>query len=295
MKQKLKAHLITLPRWFALPCAVCSVLLGISLGGHWSWLSVMLVLGALFEMSGAHSWNSFLDKEWTHFDEGGIDERSKEKVYTGAQNIIVKGIVTSREVVFNALSWYAISAIFIGIVATHIGIIIWLFWVLGALVTFAYSQAKKFWTPELALGVGFAIIPSMMGMATQPNPDYMLAGLASIPFFIMFSVVCESLDQFADAPNNWPRGGRSLGMLVWKMEGSIVTYASWWIAIAYIAQLFLVQAGILNPLTALSLVAAVPLAFAIAMIEKLPDKAIIIGLGGVFIFHILIVIGQVAG
>lgn len=295
MKAKLKAHLWTLPRWFALPCAVCSVLLGIALGGCWSWISAMIVLGALFEMAGAHSWNSFLDKEWTHFDEGGINERSKEKVYTGGQNIIEKGIVRSREVLANALGWYAVSAIFIAIVATHIGAIIWLFWVLGALVTFAYSQAKKFWTPELALGIGFATIASMMGMATQPNPDYLLAGLASIPFFIIFSVVCESLDQWADASANWPRGGRSLGMLVWKMGGSIVTYASWWIVIAYIAQLFLVQAGILKPMTALSLVATVPLAFAIAMIEKMPDKAIVVGLGGVFIFHIFIVVGQVIG
>ncbi len=295
MKQKLKAHLITLPRWFALPCAVCSVLLGIALGGHWSWISAMIVLSALFEMAGAHSWNGFLDKEWTHFDEGGVDERSKEKVYTGAQNIIMKGIVTSHEVVFNALGWYAVSAIFIGIVAVHIGSIIWLFWGLGALVTFWYSQAKKLWMPELALGVGFAVIPSIMGMATQPNANYLVAALASVPFFIMFSVVCESLDQFVDAPANWPRGGRSLGMLVWKMGGSIVTYASWWIAIAYISQLFLVQAGMLKPLTALSLIATVPLAFAIAMIEKLPDKAIVVGLFGVFVFHILIVVGQVMG
>ncbi|MBA7480414.1 hypothetical protein ES707_15868 [subsurface metagenome] len=295
MKEKIKAHLWTLPRWFALPCAVCSVLLGISLGGHWSWLSLMVVLGALFEMAGAHSWNSFLDKEWTHFDEGGIDERSKEKVYTGGQSIIEAGVVRSREVLANALGWYAISAIFIGVAAVHIGPIIWLFWLLGALVTGWYSQAKKYWHPELALGVGFAFIPAMMGMATQPNPDYLLAGLASIPFFIMFSVVCEGLDQWVDASANWTRGGRSLGMLVWKMGGSIVTYAAWWIAIGYIAQLFLVQADILKPLTALSLVATVPLAFAIATIAKEPDTAIVTGLGGVFVFHILLVVGQVLG
>lgn len=294
MKDKILTHL-GLGRFFALPCAVCSVLLGVALGGHWSWVSAMVALAAVFEMGYSHSFNTLLDYSWTGFDKGTEEERSKGKVYTHGQQAIATGKMKPKGVLINGLAYLAISAVFTGIVAWKASPIIWLFWFLGALVTFWYSQAKKYWHPELALGVGFAIISCMMGMATQPNPDYLLATLASIPFFIMFSVVCEGLDQWVDASVNWPRGGRSLGMLVWRMEGSIVTYASWWIVIAYIAQLFLVQADILRPLTALSLVATVPLAFAIAMIEKLPDKAIVVGLFGVFVFHILIVIGQIIG
>lgn len=294
VKDKIRVHL-TLGRFFALPCAVCSCLLGVALGGHWSWVSAMVALAAVFEMCYSHSFNSLLDWAWTGFDKGTEEERSRPKVYTHGQQAIAAGKMSVKGVLANGLVYLAISAIFTSIVAWKASPIIWLFWFLGALVTGWYSQAKKYWHPELALGVGFAVIGTMMGMATQPNPNYLLAGLASIPFFIIFSVVCESLDQWADASANWPRGGRSLGMLVWKMGGSIVTYASWWIAIAYIAQLFLVQAGILKSLTALSLVATVPLAFAIAMIEKLPDKAIVVGLFGVFLFHILIVVGQVMG
>lgn len=294
MKDKIKTH-IGLGRFFALPCAVCSVLLGVALGGHWSWVSAMVALAAVFEMAYSHSFNTLLDWAWTGFDKGTEEERSKPKVYTHGQQAIATGTMSVRGVLLNGLVYLAISAVFTAVVVYQTGWQILVFWVLGALVTFWYSWAKKYWHPELALGVGFAVIGTMMGMATQPNPDYLLAGLASIPCFIMFSVVCEGLDQWIDAEVNWPRGGRSLGMLVWKMGGSIVTYAVWWIAIAYIAQLFLVQAGILKPMTALSLVATVPLAFAIAMIEKLPNKAIVVGLGGVFIFQILIVVGQVIG
>lgn len=296
MKDKIITH-IGLGRFFALPIAVCSVLLGIALGGHWSWVSAMVALAAVFLMAYGHSFNSLLDWSWTKFDQGTEEERSRPKVYTHGQQAIASGAMSVRGVLANGLVYLAISAVFIGIVIWQTGWWALLFWVLGALITFWYSQAKKYWHPEMALGVGFATLGCMMGMATQPNPDYLLAGLASIPFFIMFSVVCESLDQWIDAGANWPRGGRSLGMLVWKTSGSIVTYASWWIAIGYIAQLFLVQAGILEPLTALTLVAAVPLAFAVTMVPDLSrrDLGVAIGLFGVFVFHILLVVGQVLG
>lgn len=292
MREKVKPH-ISLGRFFALPCAACSVLLGIALGGHWSWVSAMVVLAAVFLMAYSHSFNTLLDWAWTGFDKGTEEERSRPKVYTDGQQPIAAGTMTIKGVLVNGLVYLAISAAFIGIVIYQTGWIIGFLWLSGALVTFWYSIAKKYYHPELALGVGFATIGCMMGMATQPNPDYLLAGLASIPFFIMFSVMCESLDQWIDAEANWPRGGRSLGMLVWKNEQSIATYATYWIINAYIAQVILVMAGLLSPLTGYSLVALVPLAFAIAMIERQQDKAIVVGLGGVFLFHILIVVGEV--
>jgi 4-hydroxybenzoate polyprenyltransferase len=292
MKDKLLTHL-RLGRFFALPCAACSVLLGIALGGYWSWISAMVTLSAVFLMAYGHSFNTLLDYYWTGFDRGVEEDRSRPKVYTHGQQVIASGEMDFDDVLLNGVIYLIISFAFIAVTAWYTTLWVFLIWFLGAAITFWYSWAKKYYHPELALGVGFATLGCMMGMATQPNPDYLLAGLASIPFFIMFSVVCEGLDQWIDAEANWPRGGRSLGMLVWKMGGSIITYSVWWIAIGYIAQLFMIQAGILNPLTSLSLVATVPLAFAIAMIEKMPDKAIVTGLGGVFVFHILIVVGQV--
>jgi len=64
MKDKILTH-IGLGRFFALPVAVCAVLLGVSLGGHWSWLSAMVCLGAVFQMAFAHSFNTLLDYSWT--------------------------------------------------------------------------------------------------------------------------------------------------------------------------------------------------------------------------------------
>ncbi|TET17994.1 MAG: hypothetical protein E3J81_01045, partial [Dehalococcoidia bacterium] len=84
MKGKIKTH-IGLGRFFALPIVVCSVLLGVALGGHWSWLSAMVALGAIFQMAYAHSFNTLLDFEWTGFDRGAEEERSKGKVYTHGQ------------------------------------------------------------------------------------------------------------------------------------------------------------------------------------------------------------------
>ena len=64
MKDTIKTH-IGLGRFFASPVCVCAVLLGIALGGNWSWLSVMVVLGVVFQMAYAHSFNTLRSEEHT--------------------------------------------------------------------------------------------------------------------------------------------------------------------------------------------------------------------------------------
>jgi len=100
MKEKIKAHL-ALGRFFALPAAVCAVLLGIALGDEWSWLSALVVLAAIFEMAYAHSFNTLLDYHWTGFDKGTEEERSRGKIYTKAQQPIATGILSTREVLIS--------------------------------------------------------------------------------------------------------------------------------------------------------------------------------------------------
>lgn len=292
MKEKIKAHL-GLGRFFALPACVCAVLLGVALGGHWSWLSVMVVLGALFEMAYAHSFNTLLDYSWTGFDKGLEEERSKEKIYTKAQQPIAAGIMSPREVLVNGLVYLAISAIFTGIVAWQVSPIIWAIWGVTALCTFWYSWGKLHYQCELALGVGFGPLAVMLGMASQSEPDFLLAFLAGIPFLILWGFGAETIDQWTDAEPNWLRGLRNLGALLWKNNVSVNMFLAWLLAITFLSQLFLIAGGVLHPLTALSLISFIPFSFCLLYIEKELRTGVLWGLGGIFLHMLLLTLGQI--
>lgn len=294
MKEKTKVH-IGLARLFALPAAVCGVLLGIALDGHWSWLSAMVVLGAIFEMAYSHSFNTLLDYSWTGFDKGTKEERSKGKVYTKAQQPIAAGILSPKAVLVNGLIYLAISAIFIGIVAWKVSPIILAIWAGTALCTFWYSWGKLHWNCELALGAGFGPLAVMLGMASQPNPDFLLAFLAGIPFLILWGYGAETIDQWTDAEPNWPRGLRNLGALLWKNNVSISMFLSWLIIITFISQLFLIVGGVLAPLTALSLISFIPFCFCLLYLEKNLKVGVLWGLGAIFLHMILMTVGQIVG
>ena len=108
---KIKAHLWTLPRWFAAPFFGSAILLGAVLAGGINANAWLALIAGLLVMAGGHSFNSFLDYAWTGLDKGEIEDRSAEKDYTGGQNLIEAGIVTVREVAINAIAWYLLSAV----------------------------------------------------------------------------------------------------------------------------------------------------------------------------------------
>jgi len=294
MKDKILTH-IGLGRFFALPACVCAVLLGVALGGQWSWLSAMVVVGALFEMAYSHSFNTLLDYSWTGFDKGTEEERSKGKVYTKGQQAIAAGKLSTKEVLVNGLCYLAISAIFIGIVAWQVSPAIWLFWGLAALCTFWYSWGKLHWNCELALGTGFGPLAVMLGMASQPKPDFLTAFLAGIPFLILWGYGAETIDQFTDAEPNWPRGLRNFGALLWKNNISISMFLTWLLTITFLSQLFLIVGGVLAPLTALSLISFIPFSFCLLYLEREFKTGVMWGLGGIFLHFTLLLVGQIIG
>jgi 1,4-dihydroxy-2-naphthoate octaprenyltransferase len=296
MKGKIGAHLVTLPRWFALPAAACAVALGCILGGVPGWLIAIAIVCGAFLMAGAHSFNSFLDKEWTHFDEGLIGERSKEKVYTEGQNAIMAGVVSSREVLINALSWYVLSAGLAVVISIYGSPWVWLPWTLSALCTFFYSWGKMHYLCETALGLGFGSFAVMLGICGSPKPDLLMAFLAGLPFLVLWGFMAEFVDQATDAEPNWPRGLRNLGALAWKNNVSVPLFTGFLIVMAYLTQIALIAYGTLAPETALSLVAFPLFAYGLLIMgNDFNKKGILIVLLGIFVHMILLVVGQAIG
>lgn len=294
MKESVKTH-VGLGRFFALPIVVCAVLLGVAIGGHWSWLTAMVVLAAIFQMAYAHSFNTLLDYSWTGFDKGTEEERSRGKVYTRGQQAIAAGKLSPKGVLTNGLCYLAISAVFIAIVSWKVSPIIWPIWAITALCTFWYSWGKLRYQCEVALGLGFGPLAVMLGMASQPNPDFLIAFLAGIPILILWGYGAETMDQYLDAEPNWPRGLRNFGALVWKNDVSISMFVAWLMAITFLSQLFLIAGNVLAPLTAISLVTFIPFSFCILNIEKNQKAGIVWGLGGIFLYCLLLLVGQIGG
>lgn len=296
MKAKIKAHLWTLPRWFALPFFGSSILLGAVLAGGISGNAWFGLIAGLLVMAGGHSFNTLLDYSWTGLDKGEIEDRSAEKDYTAGQSVICGGTLTEREVTFNAIGWYFLSAIPIGFLIGSVGWPIVLIWILGMAGTFWYSKAKFNWTHELALGVGVGPVALLLGMfSVSASPDWAMGLLASAPIAIVLSFVGLALDEYPDAEANLRKGVKSLAYKVWEYGIDLNWYMTTWIMFLYIFQLFLIMIDILAPLTALTFVVFPPILACMVFLEKYFRKAAGILVAVAMFYPVLLLLGQALG
>jgi 1,4-dihydroxy-2-naphthoate octaprenyltransferase len=256
MNPKIKAHLWTLPRWFAAPFFGSAVILGALLAGGLSAYSWLGLVAGLLIMAGGHAFNSFLDYAWTGLDKGSFGERSAEKDYCAGQSLLAQGVVSRAEVVANALVWYLLAAIPLVYLAVRVGWRVLLVGALGMLVTFWYARAKFNWTHELALGVGAGPLPVLLGMySTRSTPPWSDGILASVPFAIMLSFAGLALDEWPDAEANLKKGVKSVAYKVWESGVALEWYLTAWFLFMFMYQVFLIAVGVLLPQTAISFLA----------------------------------------
>ena len=287
-----RVALVDLPRWFAAPAVVLVVLLGAHIGGANPLQSALAVLAGLATMAAAHSYNSWHDYVITGFDRGPVGGRSNPKPYTAGQSAIALGLATPGQVLLVAFAW-ALAALFLGAILAFSSSP----WVLVPIaVSLAcapwYSTAKRLFHPEVPLCIGFAWMASLLGyFAGGETREWLKAILVSMPFFFLWAAA-EHIDQAYDAPSDWPKGGRSLGMLYavkgiplkWPILGLV--------AAAYASQAALIAAGYLRTGTALTLLALVPTGFCLALLDKKMDRAIPWGLGAIVLFLISLVVPE---
>jgi 1,4-dihydroxy-2-naphthoate octaprenyltransferase len=296
MITKAKVHLWTLPRWFAAPLFGAPAILGGLLSGGMTPNSWLGVIGTILIMAGGHSFNSFLDYTWTGLDKGKMGERSAEKDYAGGQNIIAAGIVSVREVAFNAIAWYLLALIPLIYLAFHVGWQILLIGVLGMLITFAYAKSKFNWTHEMVLGISSGPLAILGGMfATTSSPNWVTGLVVSVPSLIIISFVGLAIDEWPDAEANLKKGVRSISYKVWEYGVSLEWYVSSWLLFMYIYQVFLIAIGILKPLSAISLITwPFLISFLVLSRKNFRKWAGIFVLVGVT-YPVLLVLGQFLG
>ncbi|MBA7594919.1 hypothetical protein ES703_01875 [subsurface metagenome] len=252
MKEKLKAHLLTLPRWFAAPFFGSSLLMGAVLAGGLGANAWIALVGGLLLMAGGHSFNSFLDWK-SGLDQGKVEDRSAEKDYTGGQNLIENGIVSLKEVALNATGWYVLALAPLIYLAINISWVILLLGFAGMLITFWYARGKFNWTHETALAVGVGPIPCLLGMfSVNPSPPWVTGLIVSIPVAIILAYLGLAFDEWPDAEANLKKGVKSLAYKVWQYGISLEWYLMSWFLFVFVYQVFLIAVGILSPMTALT-------------------------------------------
>lgn len=250
--KKLKIHLLTLPRWFALPwfggCALIgSVIAGGTLGELNTWLAFISV--ALLMASG-HSQNSYID--WAV----GLDSKdgSVEKGYTGGCGVIPGGLLSPAEVVFNFIALAAAGLAVCGVIAARVNPYVFVPAVLSLAVPYFYTKGKFSWYHETALASGI-VLGTIQGMlAVNPNAEWWRGILVALPPAIVLCYLGLAFDEYLDAEANLGKGVKSLAYKVWEYRFDLSLYILCWLVALYILQLFLITIGVLKPLTMISLI-----------------------------------------
>jgi hypothetical protein len=292
MAETLRIHLWVLPRWFAVPVSTGAVVLGgVVSGAPPFYLAMAALIGALL-MGWSHAMNSWIDYELTGFDKGDETERSHKKPYTGGQNLIAEGLCP-KKVLGNGLVWLGLALALTVFMAFKVSPWILLPVLLTIPMTFAYSYGKKFWMPEIVLGLGFGPIAAMLGAAGSPNPMMMNAFLVGIPIGILFGFGAEVYDQWYDADANWDRGLRNIGAVVWHKGFPVLLVVGAFVAVTFIAQATLINNGYLTSGTGITSFALLGFVPAILLRDARKPVVIMGALAGVFIYSILLPLGQV--
>lgn len=292
MIRKLQVYVLIAPRWFALPVAFLGVLLGVVTGGSWGTLAVLaLFIGATL-MSFGHIMNSVLDWAWTGLDKGEEGTRSFEKPYTGGQNLIANGRASVLGLSVNASLWLLLSALATGVLATQTTAQVWLVWGVTAIATFHYSWAKLHYHPEIPLGIAFGPCAVWLGMSTSGEITWVEGFLVSLPLFLIFGVVGEFFDQYCDADANYPKGGRSLGILAAHHGVNAREGISVLLLLTFLVQGILVFTSVLSVWTTLTLTSLIFFFFFTALYRRSQKTAIFLGLLGIFAYATLLVIGE---
>ncbi len=296
MRLKIKTHLWTLPRWFAAPFFGASLILGGLIAGGLTLNTWVGAAAGILIMAGGHSFNSFLDYAWTGLDKGGTGERSAEKDYSGGQSVLAKGIVSEREVVLNASAWYVLSLVPVTCLTVQNGWPVLLTAVCGMLVTFAYAGAKFNWLHETVLAIGVGPIPVVLGMfATNAGAPWWKGIAAGMLMAIVPSFAGLAFDEWPDAEANLKKGVKSIAYKVWESGVTLEWYMGSWLIFMYVYQIFLIDIGILAPLTGISFITWPFFAGFLVLAKKdFRRMAPFILLTGLF-YPVLVVIGQALG
>ena len=247
-----RVHFWILPRHFALPAALCPVLLGTLWSGGPTAGLILALLAAACLMWSLHCWNSVVD--WL----SGVDKPggSVEKPYTSGSQVLPQGWAPLWAVIANAATFFSLAVGFT-VWLTLLAHSWWPFFGFGMGFVFGafYSPIWKYWCMPEACGLlGFGVGGTALGMSVSgqvPLKEAFLLGVAiSLPFAVSWGV-----DQAYDAASDVQRGVRNIGGLLHVTGFPTWAYTGIGALFTYAYVVFLVAIGVLGPWAGLTFLA----------------------------------------
>jgi 4-hydroxybenzoate polyprenyltransferase len=180
--------------------------------------------------------------------------------------VISEGWATPKEVLVNALCWYAASLIPGIILAIRVTPFVLIPIFFGMAVTFMYSPSKKSFFHEVVLSSS-VISASVIGALSTGTGEWIRPMLITIPLCLIFSFAGLGLDEYPDSEANLKQGVKSLAYQVWKQDFDLALYIMLWVFLAYMVQMFFIEISWLKPLTGLTFI-VLPFAIAASVFLK---------------------------
>lgn len=305
MKDKIKTYLLILPRWFALPAAICAIALGALLAKGITWQVIVAMVTGTLIMVGGHAYNSWADYLY------GLDRGSPASIgkwYTAGSQVISAKHTTLNKTLLYWVICYIAATLLIVWLSVNIGSAWpWVAWVIAITTATIYSPGfakglKHLGFPEYCGIVGFGIGGCLMGYTVSSGSISIAPVIAGIAISLYWGAGWV-VDQYPDAESDYQKGVRNLGTIIAVTHFPIALYFLPVIVFCYLVQVLVIYLGYLAPTTFLSGL-ALPL-FILAAIwvtvsqdnPKSPEfeKGVKFGLIGIFVAMLLIVIGQAIG
>jgi len=294
---------ISLSRLFPLPILVSIVFLGSWLAGGVNWNTLIAEFGALLCMIAGHWYNSWADYR-TGVDSGR--PRSVPKVYAGGSGVLPLGYAGTREVLIGSIIAYAVFSAITVWLALTLGTIWFLFpWFFGVSAGIAYSHGfrkvlkgrglKALGFPEYTGLLGFGVGGLSYGyLAFAGEVDilcfFFIGIVASLPFSVAWIA-----DQYQDAHSDIKKGVKNLGTVTWLAGTGMATPFAFGVALCFMTLLLAIFVGYLSPWTFLAIFSAPLWLLSFVWIDKEMSKGVSYGLLAIFVYDVLLVVGQVIG
>jgi len=250
-------------------------------------------------MAGLHSLNTYTD--WSTGVDAPLSEenplRSTAKIYTSGSQVIAAGWATPRAVLANTLSWLALGTASLAVLGWVVGSP-WPFlgWALAMVFGGLYSPVWKYkGFPEacglFAFGAGGVALGYSSVAGEMDLARVLLVGVGvSGPWATSWVV-----DQALDAPSDLRKGVYNSGTLTYVTGYPLWAHVLFGVALSYMMVLFLIQIGLLSPWAFMSIGAAPLWVLTMAWLNKDVDRGIKYGLVAIFVYMLLLTLGEWIG
>ena len=204
---------------------------------------LLACIGAFFILFATHYHNAYSDFR------RGIDQGETGKAYTSASTILPRGLVSPREVIVIAVSYYLLGFLFYLWLAVEVSILCIIPALLGITCGISYNTYGKYiGLGEPFLGISFGLATVLAGYVTSTGCIEISPLLVSFIPGLLWALV-YTMDQAQDIDTDVPRGIRNLASTLLAVPFPLSRYLEFGVFMVLLSHIFFILVEFITPLT----------------------------------------------